>query len=101
MFQQQNGKPFRDDTIRTEVWRPALEAAGLLAKDQKMGVSGLGPHVLRHTWITHRLQEGVPPPDVSEAAGHSNTGTTLSNYAHAIPSENRDRLRVDLEALLT
>ena len=45
---------FRDYTIRYEVWRPALEAAGLLGADEKMGKVGLGPHVLRHTWITHR-----------------------------------------------
>lgn len=66
-----------------------------------MGKIGLGPHVLRHTWITHRLQEGVPLPDVSKAAGHSSPTTTLRVYAHAMPSENRERLRVDLDALLS
>ena len=101
MFQQNNGKPIRDYTVRTGVWRAALEAVGLIDKKQTLRAAGLGPHVLRHTWITQRLQEGVPPADVSEAAGHSSTAITLGSYAHAVPSENRERLRVDLEALLT
>lgn len=59
----------------------------------------LGTHVLRHTYATHRLQEGIPPTNVAAAIGDS-VPTLLAYYAHAMPDENQDRLRVDLDAVV-
>jgi len=41
-------------------------------------------HSLRHTNITLLIAAGIPIPTVSKRAGHSNTGTTTSIYAHTI-----------------
>lgn len=86
-------------SIREGVWRKALVEAELATEESKLQREGLGTHVLRHTWATHRLQEGVPGPDVARALGHT-LQTLLKTYAHAVPDENRDRLRVDLDAIV-
>lgn len=46
--------------------------------------AGLPPmvmHDLRHTFITHALEDGVMPHTVSEIVGHSSPAFTLSRYA--------------------
>jgi integrase len=46
--------------------------------------AGLPPiqfHDLRHTFITHALEDGVMPHTVSEVVGHSSAAFTLSRYA--------------------
>jgi integrase len=46
--------------------------------------AGLPPmqfHDLRHTYITHALEDGVMPHTVSEIVGHSSAAFTLSRYA--------------------
>jgi len=46
--------------------------------------AGLPPmqfHDLRHTYITHALEDGVMPHTISEIVGHSSAAFTLSRYA--------------------
>ena len=40
------------------------------------------PHSMRHSRITHLLEDGVPLVAVSRLAGHSQTSTTTQFYAH-------------------
>jgi integrase len=49
-----------------------------------LDAAGLPPmtmHDLRHTYITHALEDGVMPHTVSEIVGHSSAAFTLSRYA--------------------
>lgn len=41
------------------------------------------PHPMRHTGITHLLEDGVPLKVVQEIAGHHSARTTIETYAHA------------------
>lgn len=101
VFQGRSGKPWSwDASPRRDIFVPTLIKAGLLADGEVPRNVGLGSHTLRHTWASHRLQEHVPVPDVSEALGHSSPAITLSMYAHAMPKENRDRMRVELDAIV-
>ena len=47
----------------------------------------VGPHTLRHAFITAALDAGVPPSDVQEAASHADPRTTMRH----------DRARVSLD----
>jgi integrase len=47
----------------------------------------IGPHTLRHAFITAPLDPGVPPRDVQEAASHADPRTTM----------RYDRARVSLD----
>ena len=42
-------------------------------------------HDLRHTAITHMLEDGIQPHTVSEVVGHSSAAFTLSRYASVTP----------------
>ena len=40
-------------------------------------LQGVGPHTLRHAFITAALDAGVPLRDVQEAASHADPRTTM------------------------
>ncbi|HCU96391.1 MAG TPA: hypothetical protein DHU96_28220 [Actinobacteria bacterium] len=40
----------------------------------------VGPHTLRHAFITTALDAGVPLRDVQEAASHADPRTTMRHY---------------------
>ena len=41
------------------------------------------PHLLRHTYITNLIHEGVDPKTVQYLAGHENSKVTMDIYAKA------------------
>ena len=49
------------------------------------GFGKLRFHDLRHGCASHMLARGKPIPEVSKHLGHSNSGVTMSCYAHMIP----------------
>ncbi|RYD82031.1 MAG: integron integrase [Verrucomicrobiaceae bacterium] len=62
---------------------------------QKCGLeSYVTPHVLRHAFATHSLQQGATVRDVQEVLGHASIETTM-RYLHAAT----DRLRSPLDTL--
>ncbi|MCC7537515.1 MAG: site-specific integrase [Deltaproteobacteria bacterium] len=48
------------------------------------GLTGVGWHVLRHTYVTELGKRGAPLHTVQRLAGHSNIQTTM-RYAHVTP----------------
>lgn len=52
---------------------------------ERIGVEGLTPHALRHSWATIALSNGVPLTVVSERLGHADTATTNRIYYHLLP----------------
>jgi integrase len=56
-------------------------------------------HEMRHTHATILLMKGIPAKVVSERLGHSSIVTTLTVYAHFLPSMQQDAART-LNALL-
>ena len=49
---------------------------------KKTGIARLRPHLLRHTFATMALQNGVDVKTVSSMLGHYSAGFTLDTYAH-------------------
>jgi integrase len=49
----------------------------------------VGPHTLRHAFITAALDAGVPLRDVQEAASHADPRTTTMRYDQARTSLDR------------
>jgi integrase/recombinase XerD len=57
---------------------------------QRAGISKqVGPHTLRHVFITTALDAGVPLRDVQEAASHADPRTTTMRYDRARTSLDR------------
>jgi integrase len=67
-----NGEYLDPSTVTKRHFADVLRAAGL---------PPMQFHDLRHTYITHALDDGVMPHTVSEIVGHSSAAFTLSRYA--------------------
>lgn len=52
-----------------------------------------GWHVLRHTFVSHRVMRGVAPKAVHELLGHATMDMTL-RYAHLAPDVRRDAVKL-------
>lgn len=91
MFYSRHRKPLNKNYFITNVWRPALDAAGIPRGREN------GMHVLRHTCASMWLEGGVSIKAVSEYLGHADPGFTLRVYTHVMPSSG-DRARMAMEA---
>ena len=65
----------------------------------RLGLTGLRFHDLRHTSATLALEAGVHPKVVQERLGHTNIGITLDTYSHVLPNMQREAAEA-LDALL-
>ena len=68
-----------DEVCAARIVRRIAKAAGITKQ--------IGPHTLRHGFITAALDAGVPLRDVQEAASHADPRTTM----------RYDRARVSLD----
>lgn len=53
------------------------------------GLSGVTPHVLRHTAAVHMAEAGVPMDEIAQYLGHSDVRITASVYARFSPEHLR------------
>jgi integrase len=85
---------FRDcGNERGDTVLPAKFNAGEACKElcRLSGVSGVTPHVFRHTFLTWRVAAGVPLFNLSEVTGVS-MQTLLTTYAHLMPVTGYDAM---------
>jgi len=82
VFSQMDGKPWTNN----KAWRP-LEAAC-----KRAGLRRIGWHVLRHTFASHLVMNGVPIKYVQELMGHASIAMTM-RYAHLAPDSKRDAIQ--------
>ena len=62
---------------------------------RRAGISkNVGPHTLRHAFITAALDAGVPLRDVQEAASHADPRTTRAGPRQPGPARNLHRRRL-------
>jgi integrase len=63
-------------------------------------LANVTPHTLRRTFISFLLAAGYDVPYVQAQVGHDDPTTTLGVYARVIREPDRDRIRIELGALL-
>lgn len=68
---------------------------GFAAACDRAGISGVSPHVLRHTAASWMAERGVPMVEIAQFLGHSNPQVTYRTYARFSP----DYLKGALSAL--
>lgn len=56
---------------------------------EKLGISGVHFHTLRHSFATRLLELGVDVKTVSALLGHGSVKTTLDFYAHSLIDQQR------------
>ena len=79
VFTASNGSPMRNSNFSSNVWRPAVRAAGL--------PEDLRVHDLRHTAVAILISQGVHPEAIKRFLGHSSIMVTMDIYGHLFPSE--------------
>ena len=77
-----NGRPILPIWFHTNVYAPAIKHAGL---------PHLRFHDLRHTFVSHCAQAGVPLAKIARWVGHSDTRTT-EHYYHTSPASQHHAL---------
>jgi integrase len=79
IFADPFGEPLKPDSVSSKV--------SLLCRRTKMP-KGVSLHTLRHTHGSQLLADHAELAAVSERMGHSDPGTTLGIYTHAIPGKS-------------
>ena len=82
VFTQPDGTPYRLDQVGMAVIRTA----------QRIGLTDVSLHTLRHTFISRLVQVGRPLPEVAALAGHRDIRMTM-RYVHFSPSHLQDGIR--------
>lgn len=100
MFTNERGAIHRG-WFNSMVWIPALVAAGVVKPFRKgeyrEDARVHGMHVLRHTFASALLSNGVDIRTLAEYLGHTDPGFTLRTYTHLMPSaEARARAAIDV-----
>ena len=62
---------------------------GFKAATQEAGLSGVSPHVLRHTAAVHMAEAGISMDEIAQYLGHSDSRITASTYARYSPEHLR------------
>lgn len=90
------------DNVRERVLSPVVRRANerRTERGQPPILAHVTPHTLRRTYISFMLAAGFDLPYVQEQVGHQDPSTTLKIYAQVIRRPDRDRLRVEMQALL-
>jgi integrase len=86
MFFRANGKPWKT----SEQKRPMDKACS------ESKVDGVTFHVLRHTYASQAVMNGVPVAVVAEQLGHKDTRITERHYAHLCRSFKQEIIRTNL-----
>jgi integrase len=76
VFPAPSGGPIDDNRFRKQVWKPALEKARIVYRPA---------YNLRHTFISHCLQQGMAPVELATITGHD-VATLYRNYAGCVAS---------------
>jgi len=64
----------------------------LKATAKSLGIKGITPHVLRHTFAYNLLSQGKSIYQVSLLMGHSSVAVTQKHYGHLAAKDLRDTL---------
>jgi integrase len=80
VFTRTDGRPLR----------PSDVSKAFTTVVRTLGLPPIGVHRLRHSFATLAIRSGVPVHILSRRLGHASVGITLSTYAHARPSDDRD-----------
>ena len=103
VFTSRERKAVNRNYLNAHVWKPALAAAGVIPPRQPGGryveSREHGFHVLRHTYASMMLAEGVDVRTLAEYLGHQDPGFTLRVYAHLMPSAP-DKVRRAVDRML-
>lgn len=78
----------RDDDRIFQITDRAI-AKKIKAKAEKLGLTAIRIHDLRHSHIAFLIEKGVQPLVISQRVGHDSVNTTMNIYGHLYPNKQR------------
>ncbi|MBW4558467.1 MAG: site-specific integrase [Trichormus sp. ATA11-4-KO1] len=75
VFTTPKGRPIDADNFRNRQWASVLKAQGVPYRK---------PYTMRHTMISHAIEQGIPLTGIAYLAGHSDTSMVIKTYGHMI-----------------
>ncbi len=78
VFTSQKGAPLAHSTVE---W-------AMQTMCERLGISAMTPHGLRHLHASLLLGEGLPVPVVAHRLGHANSAITMAVYAHVVQRQD-------------
>jgi hypothetical protein len=91
IFTDDGGAPISRTRFSADIWRPAVERAGV--------PKGVGFHGLRHYYASLLISQGASVKTVQARLGHASATETLNTYAHLWP-ESEDHTRAAIDRIL-
>jgi len=88
LFEGVNGQPYSETSVATVV-RKAAKRAGIMTR--------VTPHMLRHSFATHLLEDGIELRYIQQLLGHKSTKTT-EIYTH-VASDHLKKIVNPLDSL--
>jgi integrase len=73
----------RDNGMR---WKKSDQGRDMIKACDASGVQGVTFHILRHTYASHAVMNGMPLEVLAEQLGHKDITITIRYYAHLCPS---------------
>ena len=83
---------WRNKVFLNKMGKPASSTnydSSLAGFCRKHGMKTFSVHVLRHTFATRCIENGVKPKTLQKILGHSNLSTTMDTYVHITETEKR------------
>ena len=65
----------------------------------RIGIPRFSMHVLRHTFATRCIEDGMKPKTLQKILGHSNIGITMNLYVHITEDEKHREIDLVADAL--
>ncbi len=79
VFPSPKGTTIDDNNFRDRAWKKVLAEAGVEYRH---------PYIMRHTLLSHMVEDGIPPTGIAYIAGHSDTTMIQKTYGHMINRPN-------------
>ena len=75
-------------------WGPSEQARPMAEACERAKIKpAISFHILRHTWASHAVMNGVPLMVVAKNLGHADTRMVEKHYGHLAPSFIADAIR--------
>ena len=75
-------------------WRKSEQSRPMMTACEAAKIKPeIGFHILRHTWASNAVKNGMPMPFVAHVLGHASTVMTEKHYAHLQPSHIAETIR--------
>lgn len=90
IFLRRYGIPFTGQHVRQQLNHITSQ---INEEHPEVKIGHISPHVLRHTFATRALEQGMAPKVVQEILGHSSITMTMDLYTHVLPQMRIEEIR--------